>query len=61
MTNHIEILDFWFIQHGMEDWFYASDEFDARIKTNFNQLHAQAIVGEFFPGALLRKVDWLRY
>jgi uncharacterized protein (DUF924 family) len=48
MTNHIAILDFWFIQHGMEDWFYASDEFDARIKTNFSRLHAQAMAGELF-------------
>lgn len=30
-----EILTFWFVEHGKEDWFAGSDEFDAEIRSRF--------------------------
>lgn len=41
-----EVLDFWFVEHGQEDWFASSDEFDAKLKERFFGLHAQVAIGE---------------
>lgn len=42
----MEVLDFWFEQHGPEDWFAKNPEFDAKIRARFGSLHAVAVRGE---------------
>lgn len=46
MQSAKEVLDFWFVEHGQEDWFSSSDEFDAKLKNRFFDLHAQVAKGE---------------
>jgi len=46
MTSPRDILDFWFVQHGRDDWFSAAPEFDALIATNFSETHAAIDRGE---------------
>jgi uncharacterized protein (DUF924 family) len=40
-----EILDFWFNQHNFDDWFTQNDTFDNHIKTEFSNLHLDALTG----------------
>ena len=46
MKTARDVLDFWFVQHGQEDWFGASPEFDTLIETEFSETHAAAARGE---------------
>ncbi len=46
MQSAKEVLDFWFVEHGQEEWFASSDEFDAKLKERFFDLHAQVAKGE---------------
>lgn len=46
--NAETILDFWFKEHGHKDWWSASEEFDAKIKDRFFDLHASAERGELY-------------
>lgn len=46
MKTAPEVLDFWFVQHGQEDWFGAKPEFDALIAHEFGETHAAAARGE---------------
>ena len=41
------ILDFWFIQSSMEDWFNKNDKYDEKIKKLFSQDLQKAINNEY--------------
>lgn len=41
-----DVLHFWFVDHGEEDWFGAKPEFDAEIARRFAATHAAAARGE---------------
>ena len=39
-TDEIEdVLSFWFVEHGTDDWFEKNDDFDAAIRSRFGALH----------------------
>jgi len=40
-----DILRFWFEEHGKEDWYKKSDEFDAKIRDRFLSVYEQAAAG----------------
>lgn len=42
-----DVLDFWFVEHGPEDWFAGSAEFDARC-ARLSDIHARAVRGELW-------------
>lgn len=52
------VLRFWFEEHGSEDWFKKSDEFDAKIRDRFLSVYEAAAAGrldgwrETAPGCL---------
>lgn len=46
-----DVLDFWFVEHGPEDWFAGDAEFDARC-AQLSDIHASAVRGELW--------DWRR-
>jgi len=46
MKTARDVLDFWFIQHGQEEWFGAKPEFDALIAAEFGDTHAAVARGE---------------
>ena len=46
MISPDEILTFWFVEHGMEDWFGAKPEFDALIAERFTETFESAARGE---------------
>lgn len=46
MSSPDEILTFWFVEHGMEDWFGAKPEFDALIAKRFTEIFESAARGE---------------
>jgi len=48
MTGPDDILDFWFVEHGEDDWFGGKPEFDARIAERFFDTHARVAMGEAF-------------
>ena len=39
------LINFWFVEHGYDDWFSGEDEFDAKC-TRFATLHAEVARGE---------------
>ena len=41
------ILDFWFVQSGMDDWFKKDSKFDAKIKKLFLKDLEKAINNEY--------------
>jgi len=48
MRTAEEVHRFWFVEHGSEDWFGASAEFDAAIAARFGNTHAAVMRGEAF-------------
>ena len=46
MESAENILTFWFIKHGEEDWFAGTDVFDAELKARFADTHAMVGHGE---------------
>lgn len=46
MKTARDVLDFWFVRHGQEDWFGAKPEFDALIAAEFGDTHAAVSRGE---------------
>jgi len=46
MKTADDVLKFWFVEHGHEDWFGAKPEFDALIADCFLETHAAAARGE---------------
>lgn len=43
-----EVLDFWFVEHGPEDWYSGDPEFDARCAARLADVHQQAVRGELW-------------
>jgi uncharacterized protein (DUF924 family) len=48
MRTANDVLQFWFAEHGPEDWFSAKPEFDAMLTERFAETHAAASRGEAF-------------
>ena len=46
MKTAEDVLKFWFVDHGQDDWFGAKAEFDALIAERFAETHAAAARGE---------------
>jgi uncharacterized protein (DUF924 family) len=46
MKTADEVLHFWFVAHGEEDWFGARPEFDAELAEAFTATHAAVARGE---------------
>ena len=46
MKTAIEVLDFWFVEHGRKDWFGSAPEFDKKLHDRFFDLHAKVALGE---------------
>lgn len=46
MRSSHDIIRFWFIDHGKEDWFGGKPEFDAALAEAFAQTHAAVARGE---------------
>lgn len=43
-----DVLDFWFVEHGPDDWYSGDPEFDARCAARLSDVHAQAVRGELW-------------
>lgn len=41
-----DVIRFWFVDHGPDDWFSSSAEFDAELAAAFADTHAAVAVGE---------------
>ena len=41
-----DVLRFWFVEHGQDDWFGGKPEFDQLLAEQFGQTHAAAARGE---------------
>jgi uncharacterized protein (DUF924 family) len=48
MKTADDVLNFWFVEHGQEDWFGAKPEFDALLAELFADTHAAAARGELW-------------
>ncbi len=46
MKTAADVLKFWFVDHGRDDWFGARPEFDAEIAAAFADTHAALARGE---------------
>jgi len=46
MRSAQDVLNFWFVDHGPDDWFAGSADFDALIAAEFAETHAAAARGE---------------
>ena len=46
MQSHQDVIDFWFVEHGPDDWFGGKAEFDTALATRFADLHPQVARGE---------------
>ena len=43
-----DVLKFWFVEHGQQDWFGAKPEFDSLVAGLFGDTYAAAARGEFW-------------
>ena len=43
-----DVLHFWFVEHGPDDWFAGRPEFDALLAERFTETHEAAAQGETF-------------
>ena len=48
MRTPEEVLEFWFVEHGPDDWFSANPEFDARLAARFAETHEKVSQCEAF-------------
>lgn len=48
MRGANEVLEFWFVEHGEDDWFGGKAEFDAKLAERFAETHARVAIGEAF-------------
>jgi len=48
MTNHQDVIDFWFQELNPEQWFKEDKSLDQQIKKNFLSTHNAAIKGELY-------------
>ena len=46
MQSHQDVIDFWFVEHGPDDWFGGKPEFDTALAERFTDLHPQVARGE---------------
>ena len=46
MQSHQDVIDFWFVEHGLDDWFGGKAEFDTALAERFTDLHPQVARGE---------------
>lgn len=46
MRTAEDVLQFWFVEHGPDDWFAGSPAFDAKIAERFSQTHAHVAKAE---------------
>ena len=49
MQTAADVLSFWFIEHGPQDWFAGAPDFDAELASRFARTHASIARGEGFP------------
>ncbi|MAN76595.1 DUF924 domain-containing protein [Pelagibacterium flavum] len=43
-----DVLEFWFVEHGPQDWYSGDPEFDARCAARLSDIHAKAIRSELW-------------
>ena len=43
-----DVLDFWFVEHGPQDWYSGDPDFDARCAARLSDIHAQAVRSELW-------------
>ncbi|WDR02283.1 DUF924 family protein [Devosia algicola] len=48
MTQPSDVIDFWFVEHGPEQWFSGGEEFDRACATRLGSAHEQASRGELY-------------
>ncbi len=46
MIEASEVIKFWFVEHGQEDWYGSKVEFDQLLHRKFFDLHARVAAGE---------------
>jgi uncharacterized protein (DUF924 family) len=46
MRTAEDVLRFWYVEHGMDDWFGGKAEFDAKLAEQFAETHAAVAQGE---------------
>jgi uncharacterized protein (DUF924 family) len=46
MKSAHDVLNFWFVEHGYEDWFGGKPDFDEKLAARFGELHEQVSHGE---------------
>ncbi|AVF03182.1 MULTISPECIES: DUF924 family protein [Devosia] len=46
MQSLQDVIDFWFVEHGPDDWFGGKPEFDTALMDRFADLHPQVARGE---------------
>ncbi|UJW84935.1 DUF924 family protein [Devosia sp. SL43] len=46
MRSDEDVIRFWFVEHGMGDWFGGKPEFDAVLKAGFEETHQHVAKGE---------------
>jgi len=49
MRTAEDVINFWFFEHGPEDWFAGKPEFDAKLAERFAETHAHVAKGEALP------------
>lgn len=43
-----DVIEFWFVEHGHEDWFGGKEDFDLRLAARFTETHRRVAVGEAY-------------
>jgi uncharacterized protein (DUF924 family) len=46
MRTAEDVIGFWFVEHGPDDWFGGKAEFDAELAKRFSETHAHVAKGE---------------
>lgn len=46
MKTARQVLDFWFVEHGREQWFGGGPEFDTKLIATFSETHLTVAAGE---------------
>lgn len=46
MKTADDVLQFWFVEHGREQWFGGGPEFDAKLTATFGETHLAVAAGE---------------
>lgn len=46
MRTAEDVIRFWFVDHGMDDWFGGKAEFDAALAAEFAETHKRVALGE---------------